>query len=47
MGQGPWFEEAQLDQIDLIETKAAALREKAEQDRYGIVWPGRAERAGI
>jgi hypothetical protein len=39
--------EGLVEQFDLIETKAAALREKAAQDRYGIVWPGRAEHAGI
>jgi hypothetical protein len=31
----------------LIEKKATELRQKAAQDRFGLVLPGRAERAGI
>jgi hypothetical protein len=34
-------------QLAVIEAKAFALREKAAQDRSGLVLPGRAERAGI
>ena len=34
------------DQLAVIEAKATELREKAAQDRYGIVWRDRAERAG-
>jgi hypothetical protein len=35
------------EQLAVIEAKATELREKAAQDRYGIVWPGRAEQDGI
>jgi hypothetical protein len=35
------------DQLAVIEAKAVELREKAAQDRYGIVWPGRAEQDGL
>jgi hypothetical protein len=32
------------EQLSVIEDQATKLREKAAQDRYGITWPGRAER---
>jgi hypothetical protein len=35
------------EQLDVIEAKAFALREKVAQDRWGLVLPGRAERADI
>ena len=35
------------DQLALIEAKATELRDKAARDRWGLVLPGRAERAGI
>jgi hypothetical protein len=35
------------EQLAVIEDKALTLREKAAQDRHGIVWSGRAERIGI
>jgi hypothetical protein len=35
------------EHLDLIEAKAKELRAKAAQDRYGIVWPARAEHTGI
>jgi hypothetical protein len=35
------------DQLAVIEAKAFTLREMAARDGFGIVWPGRAERAGI
>jgi hypothetical protein len=43
-----WGKHAGLgDQLASIVAKATELREKAARDRFGIVWPGRAERAGI
>jgi hypothetical protein len=39
--------EGLIEQFDLIEAKATALREKAAQDRFGLILPGRAERAGF
>jgi hypothetical protein len=30
------------EQLDVIETMARKLREKAAQDSHGFVWPGRA-----
>jgi hypothetical protein len=36
-----------VEQLTLIEGKATELRQKAAQDRFGLVWPGRAERTGI
>ena len=35
------------EQFDLIEKKATELRQKAAQDRFGLVLPGRDERAEI
>jgi hypothetical protein len=32
------------DQLALIEAKATELRQKAAQDRFGMIFPGRAER---
>ena len=35
------------ERLDAIEAKAFALRERAAQDRWGLVFLGRAQRAGI
>jgi hypothetical protein len=43
-----WGKHAGLgEQLDRIEAMATELRQKAAQDRFGLVLPGRAERAGI
>jgi hypothetical protein len=44
---GLWDRDLGLRKLNSIEVKATELRDKAAQDRYGIVWPGRAERAGV
>jgi hypothetical protein len=35
------------EQLALIDAKASELRQKAAQDRFGLILPGRAERAGF
>ena len=35
------------EQLALIDAKATELRQKAAQDRFGLILPGRAERAGF
>jgi hypothetical protein len=44
---GLWDRDLGLRKLNSIEVKATELRDKAAQDQYGIVWPGRAERAGV